>query len=176
MPRKVAVDPHNPRWAEMFAAESTLVAQALGPNMVAVHHIGSTAIPTIHAKPIIDMLVEVSDLGAVDARNPAIEALGYEPRGEFGIPGRRFFRKDDQAGIRTHHIHAFAAGDPQVKRHLAFRDFLLANPHWARQYSELKRKLADANPDDIERYMDGKDAFIKEVDRMAKAWRTDSAV
>ena len=169
MSRKILVVPHNPQWAEMFAGEAKLVASALGPNVIAVHHIGSTAIPTIHAKPVIDMLIEVANVDAIDACNPAMEVLGYEPRGEFGIPGRRFFRKDDAAGIRTHHIHAFAAGSPQIERHLAFRDFLLVHPDWAGRYSDLKRRLADAHPDSIELYMDGKDAFIKQVDQLAAA-------
>lgn len=172
MPIQVVVVPHNPRWEEMFERESAIVARALGPNLVAVHHIGSTAIPTIHAKPIIDLLAEVAVIEAVETCNPAMAALGYEACGEFGIPGRRYFRKDNAAAIRTHQVHAFAAGSPEVIRHLAFRDFLLAHPDWAQRYSDLKRQLALAHADSNERYMDGKDPFIKEVDRLASAWRT----
>ena len=175
MPMKVVVEPHNPRWADMFDIESKMVVQALGMNVVAIHHIGSTAIPTVHARPIIDMLVAVADIDDVDARNPAMESFGYEALGEYGIPGRRYFRKDDDAGIWTHQAHTFAAGSPEVERHLAFRDFVLAHPEWAKRYSDLKRKLAKAHPDNIERYMDGKEAFIKEADRKAAAWRADPA-
>jgi GrpB-like predicted nucleotidyltransferase (UPF0157 family) len=171
MPIQVVVVPHDPRWVEQFREEAARVAAALGANVVAVHHIGSTAIPTICAKPILDLLVEVADVGAIDDRDPAMKALGYEPRGEFGIPGRRFFRKDDDRGIRTHHVHAFAAADAQVTRHLAFRDFLSAHPDWARRYDELKRRLVAECDGDIERYMDGKDPFIKEVDALASARR-----
>jgi GrpB-like predicted nucleotidyltransferase (UPF0157 family) len=168
---QVRVVPHDPQWAEMFARESACVKQALGSSVLAIHHIGSTAIPTIYAKAIIDMLVEVDDIQAIDDRNAAMASLGYEGLGEFGIPGRRYFRKDNPAGIRTHHVHFFAAGSPQVERHLAFRNFLLAHPDWSQRYSELKRQLVAAHPESIERYMDGKDAFIKEVDRLAVAWR-----
>jgi len=175
MPTKVVVEPHNPRWVDVFDIESKMVAQALGSNVVSIHHIGSTAIPAIYAKPIIDMLIEVTDSDDVDAHNPAMEALGYEAMGEFGIPGRRYFRKDNEAGFRTHQIHTFKAGSPEVNRHLAFRDFMLEHPEWAREYSDLKRKLAEAHSDDIERYMDGKDAFIKEIDIKAAAWRAGSA-
>lgn len=171
MPMQVVVVPHDLQWATMYREEAARIAAALGSNAVAVYHIGSTAIPTICAKPIIDLLVEVADVGAIDDRNAAMEALGYEPRGEFGIPGRRFFRKDDDRGNRTHHVHAFAKGDPQVDRHLAFRDFMLAHADWARRYDELKRRLVATCDNDIERYMDGKDAFIKEVDALAAAWR-----
>ncbi len=168
---KVVVEPHDPRWADLFKTESELVAQALAPNVIAIHHIGSTAIPTIYAKPIIDMLIEVTDIEEVDVQNPAMEALGYEAMGEYGIPGRRYFRKDDDAGIRTHHAHTFAVGSPEVERHLAFRDYMLAHPECAQQYSALKRQLADAHPDDINSYMDGKDGFIKDIDVKAAARR-----
>ena len=119
----------------MFSIESKMVAQALRSTVVAVHHIGSTAIPAIYAKPIIDLLVEVADIDDVDAHNPAMVALGYEALGEYGIPGRRYFRKGDEAGVRTHQVHTFEAGSPEVERHLAFRDFMLEHPVWARQYS-----------------------------------------
>lgn len=167
MPIQVVVVPHDPRWADQFSVEAAKVSRALGDNVVAVHHIGSTAVPTIYAKPILDLLVEVRDVAAIDPQNSAMESLGYEPRGEFGIPGRRFFRKDDARGIRTHHVHAFDAGTPQVTRHLAFRDFLLAHPDWAERYSNLKRQLAATCHGDIEAYMDGKDSLIQEMDALA---------
>lgn len=152
-----------------------MVAQALRSTVAAVHHIGSTAISAIFAKPIIDLLVEVADIDDVDADNPAMVALGYEALGEYGIPGRRYFRKGDEAGVRTHHVHTFVAGSPEVERHLAFRDFMLEHPVWARQYSDLKRQLVKAHRDDVARYIDGKEAFIREVDGKAAAWRAGSA-
>lgn len=171
MPIQVRVVPFDSRWAEMYAAEARRVAAALGVNAVAVHHIGSTSIPGIFAKPIIDILVAVADIELVDAHRVAMEALGYEVMGEFGIPGRRYFRKDDAAGIRTHHVHSFAVHSGEIDRHPAFRDFLRAHSEFAQQYSELKRRLAAAHPDSIERYMDGKDAFIREVQRRGLEWR-----
>ena len=167
----IRVVPHNPCWATQFALEAKRVRKALGANVVAIHHIGSTAIPTIYAKPIIDMLVEVAALQRVDEDTSAMVALGYEGLGAFGIPGRRYFRKDNDAGIRVYHVHVFARESPQVERHLAFRDFMIYHPNWAEQYSALKQTLAAAHRDDREAYMDGKDAFIKEMDRKAAAWR-----
>jgi GrpB-like predicted nucleotidyltransferase (UPF0157 family) len=160
----------------MFRTESDLVCQALGPNAVAIHHIGSTSIPCIFAKPIIDMLVEATDINTIDSRNAAMEAIGYEVMGECGIPGRRYFRKDDAEGIRTHHVHTFAAGTHGIERHLAFRDFMRAHPTFAEQYSDLKRKLARAYPDSIEQYMDGKDGFMKEMERRAAQWRAEPGI
>ena len=175
MPKKVIVEPHNHIGRRWLPGESKRIARALGPNVVAIHHIGSTAIPTIHAKPIIDMLIEVAEINGVDACNAAMEALGYEGLGEFGIPGRRFFRKDDAAGIRTHHIHAFAAGSPKSHVIWRFAIFCSRIVDWA-QRCELKRQLAAEHADSIERYMDGKDAFIKEIDRMAAALAIGAAV
>lgn len=170
--RKVEVVPHNPKWREAFEVESKRVTDALGENVVAIHHIGSTAILGIYAKPIIDLLVEVKDIVNVDGRNSSMESLGYEVMGEFGIPGRRFFRKDNQEGIRTHHIHTFKVSSEQVHRHLAFRDYMIAHPEDAQRYSELKRGLAKEYPTNIDGYMDGKDGFIREMDQKAAQWLT----
>lgn len=159
-------------WREAFAKESKQVAVAMGENVVAIHHIGSMAIPSIYAKPIIDLLVEVKKITKVDEQNAVMETLDYEAMGELGIPGRRYFRKHNAAGVRTHHIHAFEAGSVEVKRHLAFRDYMIAHPEDAQKYSELKRVLAKKYPQDIYGYMDGKDGFIREMERKALEWRT----
>ena len=167
--RKVEVVPHNPKWQDLFKAESKSIAKVL--QVVAIHHIGSTSITNIYAKPIVDILVEVKDINDVDGCNNAMENLGYQAMGEFGIIDRRYFRKHTM-GVRTHHVHVFETDSPQVTRHLAFRDYMNAHPTDAKQYSELKRKLAAKYPDDIESYMDGKDAFIKDMDRKAALWQT----
>jgi GrpB-like predicted nucleotidyltransferase (UPF0157 family) len=171
MIRKVEVVPYNTNWHSLFKEESKQVAVVLGKNMVAVYHIGSTAIRAIHAKPIIDILVAVEDLAKVDEQNASMQRLGYEGMGEFGILNRRFFRKDNEVGIRTHHIHIFSVGSDQIERHLAFRDYMRSHSEDAQRYSELKQKLAKQYPDDIEKYMDGKAEFIQEIDRKAVAWR-----
>jgi GrpB-like predicted nucleotidyltransferase (UPF0157 family) len=100
--------------------------------------------------------------------NAGMEALAYEALGEFGIPGRRYFRKggDD----RTHQAHVFQVGDPGVERHLAFRDYLRAHPGVAAEYGVLKAGLAQQFPEDIDKYMDGKDAFVKAAEQEALRW------
>jgi GrpB-like predicted nucleotidyltransferase (UPF0157 family) len=168
--RKVEVVPHNPKWREQFQLESQQVSGALGENVVAIHHIGSTAIPGIYAKPIIDLLVEVKNIANVDKQTASMQGLGYETMGELGIPDRRFFRKDNLSGDRTHHIHTFTAGSAQVERHLAFRDYMIAHPEDAQTYSELKHHLAQTFPTNIEAYMDGKDGFIRDMDMRAAQW------
>ena len=157
-------------WRPAFEAESLLVRRALGDAVHALHHIGSTAVPGLAAKPIIDMLLEVPDLAQLDARSPALFALGYEALGEYGLPGRRYFRKSDAQGQRSHHLHAFAAGHSEARRHLAFRDYLIAHPEVAAAYGALKLALARAHPEDIEAYMDGKNPFIQDHEARALRW------
>jgi len=154
----------------MFDAEAVVLRRCLGDNAMAIHHIGSTAVPGLCAKPIIDLLVEVASLDDVDVRNAEMARAGYEAMGEFGIAGRRYFRKRDRAGVRSHHVHAFACGSSDVTRHLAFRDYLKAHPADARRYGDLKRALASVHHDDIDAYMDGKDALVKALERAALAW------
>jgi GrpB-like predicted nucleotidyltransferase (UPF0157 family) len=167
---KIEVVPHDPGWADAFQSESCHVAAALGTSAAAIHHIGSTAIPGIFAKPVIDILVEATSINAIDECGSAMESLGYEVMGEFGIPGRRYFRKDDQNGVRTHQVHVFGSGSPHLARHTAFRDFMIAHPEEALAYSDLKRRLAIEHPFDAEGYMDGKDPFIRAIDRRAAIW------
>lgn len=162
---RISMVPHDPTWHRKFQREAEQLTAVLGSNAVAVHHIGSTAIPAIYAKPIIDLLLVVQDLAALDEKQPWMEALGYEALGEFGIPGRRYFRRDNKSGDRTHQVHAFQNGSSQIRRHLAFRDYMLTHPDAAQAYSDLKRELAAKYPSDSEAYMDGKDEFIQEIDR-----------
>ncbi len=161
---------HNPHWRDLFETEARHIAAALGENVIAIHHIGSTAIPNIYAKPVIDFLVEVGDIDEVDTQSSAMRSLRYEVMGEFGMPGRRYFRKDDKARVRTHQIHTFETGSPDLERHLAFRDYLNAHPEDAKRYSDLKRMLAAEHSQNPDGYMDGKDGFIKEIDIKAAQW------
>jgi GrpB-like predicted nucleotidyltransferase (UPF0157 family) len=170
MPFILTLESHRNSWSRDFEIEAASIHDALGSALNAIFHIGSTAIPGIYAKPIIDILADVKSLEAVDGRVREIQALGYESMGEFGIPGRRFFRKNDGSGMRTHQIHAFVHESPDIVRHLAFRDYLIAHPGTAQAYSELKRGLVQTCNGDFEAYMDGKDAFIKDVEQKALYW------
>jgi GrpB-like predicted nucleotidyltransferase (UPF0157 family) len=166
----VEVLPHNPAWKSAFEREAARITDTLGDLVTAIHHIGSTAIAGMPAKPIIDVLLEVEDLGRLDRDTPRLEAMGYEAKGEFGIPGRRYFRKENARGARTHHVQAFEAGSSHVARHLAFRDYMIAHPEAAHTYGALKQRLALEHPDDSEAYTDGKDAYVKDQERRALAW------
>ena len=159
---------HDPAWAEEFRKEAQKLREVLGDEIIAVHHIGSTSIPGITAKPIIDILVEARRIEDIDHYNDAMARHGYLALGEFGLPGRRFFVK----GVpnRTHNLHIFQAGSTEIYRHLAFRDYMIAHPEDARKYSELKQKLALQYKGDMDGYCDGKDAFVKEMEKKAIAW------
>jgi len=167
--RNVEVVQHSRGWAAEFKAEADRLAAALGDEVVAAHHVGSTAIPGMSAKPIIDILLEVRDVERLDGFHSEMAGLGYEARGEFGIPRRRFFVRST-GHRRTHHVHAFATGSPGLERHLAFRDYMISHPKEAEAYGRLKESLAKEFPTDIEGYMNGKDAFIKEMEEKALAW------
>lgn len=172
---QIVVTPYDPAWQGEFETESKRILHALGNNVVSVHHIGSTAIPGIFAKPIIDILLEINDLVQLDNETGAMQELGYGAMGEFGIPGRRYFRKSNRSGVRTHHVHAFQTGNPEIERHLAFRDYMIAHPAEAQAYGALKRELARVYPHDRRAYMDGKDGFVKEHEAKALSWRRSSS-
>ncbi len=138
----VRLVPHDPAWAGMFRRPAALWADVLGDAGVRIEHIGSTSVPGLLAKPVIDILIAVTDLDAVDLCIPALEARGYEAKGEYGLAGRRYFRKSDVRGVRTHHVHVYADTDPAIARHLAFRDYLRAHPDKAAEYGALKQALA----------------------------------
>lgn len=133
---RVFVAPPNAAWPDQFKAEADRVREALGVNVVDIHHIGSTAIPGIFAKPVIDILLVASNLRFLDDCAPDMVRLGYEVMGEFGIPGRRYFRKDSPEGVRTHQVHAFQVGSADIHRHLVFRDYMRSNPSAAASYSD----------------------------------------
>ncbi len=133
--------------------------EALGA--VVVEHIGSTAVPGLMAKPILDLLAGLDPLDVAPGVT-AMEALGYEYLGEYGIPGREFFRKGGDA--RTHHVHAVELGGPQWTRHVAFRDYLRAHPDEAARYGAAKRAAATAVDGDWEAYSDAKDTAVEEIE------------
>ncbi len=170
MARQIIVAPPNPMWPNLFSAEAENLAAIFGSEMVAIHHIGSTAIPHIYAKPIIDILVAVQTIERIDNFNPTMRQAGYIPKGEAGVPGRRFFIKGTE-DLRTHHVHIYQQGHLDIARHLNFRDYLIAHPDQAKAYSDLKQSLSQQFAWDIDSYMAGKDGLIKELERQAKAWK-----
>ncbi|QIZ46802.1 MULTISPECIES: GrpB family protein [Dickeya] len=163
--RQVTIVPHDEQWPGLFEAESVLLQITLGQVITQIHHVGSTAVPGLAAKPVIDILLEVVDLSELDELNAAMENAGYTARGENGIPNRRYFTKGGDQ--RTHHVHAFAIGDTQIVKHVAFRDYLIKNKKAAERYAEIKYAAARESANDTHRYSVLKTNFIKHHLRLA---------
>ena len=170
MAQHVIVTEYNPLWPQLYRQEAEQIRAILRDNCVAIHHIGSTAVVGLCAKPVMDIMPVVVSLARVDAQKKAFEAIGYEVLGEFGIAGRRYLRKGGDE--RTHQLHIFEQGaDEQIERHLALRDYLRAHPQDAAVYGRLKRQLAQQFPWDIESYCDGKDDLVRKLEQAALQWR-----
>lgn len=167
--RKVEVIPYQNDWPQRYAEEAAALREVLGIHVISIHHFGSTAVPGLHAKPVIDILVIIDEITAVDALTPQLRCLGYNAVGEYGIPGRRFFYKGT-TDFRTHHIHIYGAGNPQIMRHLIFRDYLRTHPSPARAYASLKENLARQYSEDMDGYIAGKNTFILKHEKKALTW------
>lgn len=167
--RPVVVVDHDPEWPRRFEVERERIARAIGEWITAMEHVGSTAVPGLAAKPIVDIMVGIGDLAdAVHCIGP-LEGLGYEYVSEYEdeMPFRRYFRKDDDEGSRVVHLHMVEPSHRFWQRHLAFRDWLRTHPEDARAYGELKRELAERYRDDRPAYTEAKTEFIREIERRA---------
>ncbi|MBX7210952.1 MAG: GrpB family protein [Verrucomicrobiaceae bacterium] len=170
-PIKVELVPHDPAWAREAELEAERLRDAIGPTLVALHHIGSTAIPGIVAKSILDLMPVVSSLDELDDRRQAVEALGYEWWGELGIEGRRYCSNSDAtSGRRLVQLHCFVERSPHIARHLAFRDYLRSHPDIALAYDGEKRRCQSLHPDDSHAYGDCKSDRIVEIEAAALSW------
>ncbi len=168
MPQHITVSEYDPSWPAQYEEERKRVAAVLKDNALAIYHIGSTSVPGLAAKPILDILAAVRDLSQADAAAGEFARLGYEYLGEFGIPGRRYLRKGGDQ--RTHQIHLFQADDwHSLHRHLAFRDYMRSHPAQREEYAALKKELARRFPYDIDGYCDGKEEYVRNIEKLALA-------
>lgn len=170
MPQHILVTAYDPGWENEFQKEAAVLSEILGDQCVAMYHIGSTAVPGLKAKPIIDIMPVVHHIEDVDLLKEEFEKVGYEYLGEFGIPGRRYLRKGGDE--RTHQVHIFEENNTwDIHRHLAVRDYLRSHARAAYEYGELKTKLAQKYPYDIDGYCDGKEKFVKQLEDQALRWK-----
>ncbi|HJU64051.1 MAG TPA: GrpB family protein [Gemmatimonadaceae bacterium] len=159
----VYLAPYDPAWAEAFAAERARILGALGELPIVVEHAGSTSVPGLAAKPILDILLgRPADVPPSRYVAPLV-GIGYEYRGEQGLPGRDYFVRDGPDGRRTHHLHMMALGTPLWREHIGFRDYLRKNPERAAAYAALKEELAARHPMERDAYLKGKNDFIRET-------------
>lgn len=156
-------------WPERFEREAGRIRRLLAEEIVAVHHIGSTAVSGLAAKPIIDVLPVVRDIERVDRYIGALRAAEYHPWGAYGLPGRRYFTRD-RNGIRKANVHIFQEGNPEITRHVAFRDYLRAHSPVRDTYAQVKQSHYARHPADVGAYNDAKDAWVKRVEQQALEW------
>jgi GrpB-like predicted nucleotidyltransferase (UPF0157 family) len=166
--REIQIVPYDPEWPSAFARERRRIAGALGSRARRIDHIGSTSVPGLAAKPVIDIDVSVHDPGAEDAYVPVLEQAGYRLR--VREPGHRMLRTPD----RDVHVHICAAGSDWERRHLLFRDWLRTDARDRDDYAALKRKLARRDWPDMNAYADAKSGLIQDIMDRAERWAVET--
>ncbi|MCA9829109.1 MAG: GrpB family protein [Dehalococcoidia bacterium] len=162
--RPVVLVPYNFTWPGSFAGLRDEIAGACGDLLAGIEHVGSTAVPGLAAKPVIDLMPILRRFEDGPACAEALGPLGYDYLGEYGIPGRQFFTKNEaRTGTRIANVHMYERGHDEAIAHLAFRDYLRAHDDWRDRYESLKRELAARFPGDVEAYAEAKTEFVKEV-------------
>lgn len=166
MPQHITVLDYDPEWPLKYNKERDHIIEILKDNCISIYHIGSTSVPGLAAKPVIDIMAVVRSLERTDLAAEKFSDLGYEYLGEFGIAGRRYLRKGGDE--RTHQLHIFQTDDwKNIQRHLAFRDYMRIHKKERDAYAKLKKDLARKFPYDIDGYCDGKENFVREVEERA---------
>ncbi len=173
---ELAIVPYDPRWPVWFRQEQEHLLACLPADLIGrIEHFGSTAVPGLAAKPIVDMLIEVADLDATRRRiAPILESQGYDyfwrpTSGDDGPPFYAWFiKRDPRTGARTHHLHMVEGSFLEHWDRLLFRDYLIEHPDVAREYETLKNRLAAASPTDRVAYTRGKTEFIAQITSRAK--------
>jgi GrpB-like predicted nucleotidyltransferase (UPF0157 family) len=157
---------YDPQWPAMFEAERLKIQQKLSHLVRGIHHVGSTAVPGMKAKPEIDLLIVVNSIGEIEAINSGMAELGYDVRGECGIEGRYYYSKNTQS-VRTHKAHVCEISHSNVARQIAFRDYMREHPKDAQEYAELKLRLAKSNSRGMTEYLEGKRNYIEGIIQVA---------
>ncbi|MCA9716193.1 MAG: GNAT family N-acetyltransferase [Myxococcales bacterium] len=165
MPKSIVVVDHDPAWARQFAQLRAALEATLGALALAIEHVGSTSVPGLAAKPILDIDVVIEAPARLPEVITRLAALGYAHEGERGVTGRHAFRPVSKDSIPAswprHHLYVCPAGGLELRRHLAFRDWLRAHPEGRRRYAARKRELAARHTHDIVAYSDGKRGVIE---------------
>lgn len=175
--RRVEVVDYDPQWVVTFAELKLVLETRLGKLSQRIEHVGSTSIPGLAAKPVIDLDIIIASSGMLPDVTARLAELGYTHVGDLDVPGREAFRRESElvpivkAGKRwpRHNLYVCPQDGPGVVEHLDFRDYLRAHPEEIAVYAELKRQLAQTFPDDLDAYTEGKAVYIQDVLRRAKA-------
>ncbi len=157
--------PFNPEWKNIFQGEKEKIVHGIKDHIISVEHIGSTSIENIHSKPIIDICISIDKYDDGFKCIKYLESTGYIYKGDFGIPGRHFFRTDDD--IVKFHIHMFEKESINYRNHLYFRDYLRKYPEEAKKYERLKLKLKEKCKDNRDLYTEKKGKYIGKIIKKA---------
>jgi GrpB-like predicted nucleotidyltransferase (UPF0157 family) len=171
MPDLISIADYNPFWPEQFQALHMRIAASLGELAATIDHVGSTAVPGLAAKPIIDIDVLLRSADGLPLVIARLARLGYQHQGDLGIAGREAFRAP--AGDLPHHLYVCMPDSGEYRRHILFRDHLRAHPQDARAYANLKRDLAEKFAADREAYTHAKTEFVEQIVRCASANRVE---
>lgn len=160
--RPIKVVDYDPAWPTLFTGIAERVRAAFaGGSLTRIEHVGSTSVPSLSAKPIIDIDVVIPSRADLPDAVARLATLGYVHQGDLGITSRESFKRP--IGTPPHNLYVCAEDSPELRRHLAFRDHLRAHPDDAGRYGDLKRELAARHVTDIDAYVDGKTEFIQKV-------------
>jgi putative glutamine amidotransferase len=165
--RTFVVADYDPAWPQAFEQEAAGIREALGPVAVRIEHVGSTAVPGLAAKPVIDIQISVERMVPRERFVSALETLGYTFVADPTDPDHEYFKREID-GVRTHQIHVCPVGSVWERRHLAFRDHLRTHPEDSVRYAELKRRLAERHSNDVMAYVEAKTPFIAEIEGRAQ--------
>ena len=161
--RNIIVEPYNEAWKQDFTDIRKELAEALGDLAIKIEHVGSTSVPGLSAKPIIDIDVVIKDRSVLPSVIEALGKIGYQHEGDQGIPGREAFKYEGKDHLRKHHLYVCSEDASELKRHLSFRDYLLEHPEAVSEYSRIKEEGAVLFPHDIDKYIEHKTPFIEGI-------------
>lgn len=161
--KRVVVEAYDEAWERNFVSVKTELDEALGDLALRIEHVGSTSVRGLSAKPILDIDVVIRDYSQFGAVVRALEKIGYRHEGDLGIPGREAFKYEGKEHLQKHHLYVCPQDGAELRRHLAFRDYLRAHPEAVREYSRIKEEGAALYPDDIDGYIAYKSPFIERI-------------
>ena len=163
--KHVVVEPYNEGWVQSFLNIRNEIGDALHDLALSIEHVGSTSVPGMSAKPIIDIDVVIRDYSKLDAIVIKLDEIGYRHEGNLGIAGREAFKYDGKIHLQKHHLYVCPQDSPELRRHIAFRDYLRSHPEAVHEYSRIKEEGATLYPCDIEKYIEYKSPFIERIYR-----------
>lgn len=164
--KQLVVLPYDSNWEQDFIKIRDEIKPALNDLALKIEHVGSTSVKGLSAKPIIDIDVVIRDYTVFDKAIACLEKIGYTHEGDLGIKGREAFKYEGKQHLRKHHLYVCPQDSPELKRHIAFRDYLRNHPEAVKEYSDIKEKGAELYPYDMDKYMEYKSAVIEKIYKM----------